>query len=44
VENVSLPAVDRFYAVEEGKGIVPSVYDMSAQNSDWRQAASGTAK
>ena len=23
----NLPAVDRFYAVEEGKGVVPSVYD-----------------
>ena len=27
VEHFTLPAVDRFYAVEEGKGIVPSVYD-----------------
>jgi hypothetical protein len=27
VESVTLPSVDRFFAVEEGKGIVPSVYD-----------------
>jgi hypothetical protein len=31
VEKVSLPAVDRFYTIEEGKGIVPSVYDSMAQ-------------
>jgi hypothetical protein len=24
--------VDRFFAIEEGKGIVPSVYDGMAQN------------
>jgi len=27
VEHVKLPSVDRFYAIEEGKGVVPSVYD-----------------
>jgi enediyne biosynthesis protein E4 len=27
IEHVSLPTVDRFYAVEEHKGVVPSVYD-----------------
>jgi hypothetical protein len=27
VEHLKLPGVDRFYAIEEGKGIVPSVYD-----------------
>jgi hypothetical protein len=27
VESVALPAVDRFFVVEEGKGLVPSVYD-----------------
>ena len=26
-ETVMLPDVDRYYAIEEGKGIVPSVYD-----------------
>jgi hypothetical protein len=32
VEHVQLPSVDRFFAIEEGKGIVPSVYDGMAQN------------
>ncbi|HEY9127439.1 MAG TPA: CRTAC1 family protein [Acidobacteriaceae bacterium] len=27
VEKVKLPAVDRFYKIEQGKGVVPSVYD-----------------
>ncbi|MGD0445858.1 MAG: CRTAC1 family protein [Edaphobacter sp.] len=27
VEHVTLPSIDRFFAVEEHKGIVPSVYD-----------------
>ena len=27
VERVSLPSVDRFFAIEEGKGVVPSIYD-----------------
>jgi enediyne biosynthesis protein E4 len=27
VEHLTLPAVDRFYSLEEGKGIVPGVYD-----------------
>jgi hypothetical protein len=27
VEHVTLPGVDRFYVIEEGKGVVPSVYD-----------------
>ncbi len=27
VEHVSLPAVDRFFSLEEGKGIVPGVHD-----------------
>jgi hypothetical protein len=31
VERVSLPAVDRFYTIEEGKGVVPSVYDRIAK-------------
>jgi len=29
-ETVSLPTVDRFFAIEEGKGLVPSVYDSIA--------------
>lgn len=31
VEQVTLPGVDRFYAIEEGKGLVPSVYDEIAK-------------
>lgn len=27
IEHVKLPAVDRFYTIEEGKGVIPSVYD-----------------
>jgi hypothetical protein len=27
VEKVSLPSADRFFVIEEGKGVVPSVYD-----------------
>jgi hypothetical protein len=30
VQHVALPRVDRFFAIEEGKGIVPSVYDRPA--------------
>ena len=30
VQHVALPRVDRFFAIEEGKGIVPSVYDKPA--------------
>jgi hypothetical protein len=33
VESVALPAVDRFFVVEEGKGLVPSVYDSVASSS-----------
>lgn len=32
MEHVDLPSVDRFFEIEEGKGIVPSVYDSIAQN------------
>jgi hypothetical protein len=32
-ESVSLPAIDRYFAVEEGKGLIPSVYDSIAQSS-----------
>jgi hypothetical protein len=34
VERVSLPGVDRFYTVEEGKGIVRSVYDTMPSSFD----------
>jgi enediyne biosynthesis protein E4 len=40
VEQLSLPGIDRFYAVEEGKGVVPSVYDAIAQKLS---AQKGTA-
>ncbi len=33
VESVSLPSVDRFFAIEEGKGIIPSVYDSQAKTT-----------
>ena len=29
-ETLALPGVDRYYAIEEGKGLVPSVYDAIA--------------
>ena len=29
-ETLTLPSVDRYFAIEEGKGIVPSVYDAIA--------------
>jgi hypothetical protein len=32
VEPIPLPGVDRYFAVEEGKGLVPSVYDSAANN------------
>ncbi len=30
LETLELPAIDRYFAIEEGKGIVPSVYDSIA--------------
>lgn len=32
VERVDLPTVDRYYVIEEGKGIIPSVYDGMNRN------------
>ena len=32
VEKVALPSVDRFFVIEEGKGVVPSVYDAMAKS------------
>ena len=29
-ETYTLPSVDRYFAIEEGKGLVPSVYDSIA--------------
>lgn len=33
VEKTTLPAIDRYFVIEEGKGIVPSVYDGIAKNA-----------
>jgi hypothetical protein len=30
VEQVTIPSVDRFFTIEEGKGVVPGVYDAPA--------------
>jgi enediyne biosynthesis protein E4 len=40
VEQVTLPSIDRIFAIEEGKGVVPSVYDAIAQNAAQQKAAS----
>jgi enediyne biosynthesis protein E4 len=44
IERVSLPSVDRFYAVEEGKGVVSSVYDQLGQKPGTASAASPVRK
>ena len=31
VEHVNLPSINRFFMIEEGKGVVPSVYDAMAK-------------
>jgi hypothetical protein len=31
VEPVTLPSIDRFFVIEEGKGVVPSLYDSAAK-------------
>ena len=36
-ETCTLPGVDRYFAIEEGKGLVPSVYDAHR-----RRAGKGT--
>jgi hypothetical protein len=33
VEHVNLPSVDRYFVIEEGKGLVPSVYDAIAKSA-----------
>jgi enediyne biosynthesis protein E4 len=38
-ETVALPSVDRFFAVEEGKGLVPSVYDTIATHRSESKSA-----
>jgi hypothetical protein len=44
-ETVALPGVDRFYAIEEGKGLVPSVYDaIATERSAARSVTSHAGK
>ena len=43
VEHVNLPSVDRFFVVEEGKGLVPSVYDTIAAARHTGKSASTRA-
>ncbi len=33
VEHVNLPSVDRYFVIEEGKGLAPSVYDSMAKSA-----------
>jgi len=40
VEKVVLPAVDRYFVAEEGKGVVPSVYDTAVPKSGHSAAGS----
>ncbi len=40
-ETFSLPGVDRYFAIEEGKGLVPSVYDSIAQHQAKTPASHG---
>ncbi len=44
VEHLSLPGVDRYFMIEEGKGIVPSIYDTIAGKSSSAVAASQVVK
>jgi hypothetical protein len=39
VEHVTLPGIDRFFAIEEGKGVVPSVYDGIAKSNAAKHAS-----
>lgn len=38
VEHVNLPGVNRYFVIEEGKGLVPSVYDAIAKSEAGTQA------
>jgi hypothetical protein len=44
VEHASLPSVDRFFVIEEGKGIIPSVYDAIATDRTQTSASLGSTK
>lgn len=37
VEHVKLPAVNRYFVIEEGKGLMPSVYDAIAKDTTTTQ-------
>jgi len=41
-ETYKLPGVDRYYAIEEGKGLVPSVYDHIFGAQPLQRAATAT--
>jgi enediyne biosynthesis protein E4 len=44
-ETIALPGVDRYFAIEEGKGVVPSVYDaMFTKRNKSKQAMKRAAK
>jgi enediyne biosynthesis protein E4 len=43
-ETVELPGVDRYYAIEEGKGIIPSVYDKIAAEMAAHKTMASAAK
>jgi hypothetical protein len=44
-ETVSLPSVDRYFAVEEGNGLVPSVYDaIAADRHSIKTTAASSSK
>jgi hypothetical protein len=44
-ETLALPGVDRFFAIEEGKGLVPSVYDgIAAEQAKHKLAGKRAAK
>ena len=44
-ETYTLPSVDRYYTIEEGKGLVPSVYDaIAAERAQSKSSASHLGK
>jgi hypothetical protein len=44
-ETYTLPGIDRYYAIEEGKGLVPSVYDaIAAERSASKKSGSIAGK
>jgi len=44
-ETYTLPSVDRYYTIEEGKGLVPSVYDgIAAEHAQSKSAAAQSGK